>query len=68
MKVFRKDNHLFVLDNVKYVEAEEVRSSSSRYKISFYYNDGSTHSVIFLGNSIQMQSTLTIIMTIMQAE
>lgn len=68
MKVFRKNSQLYVLDNVKYVTANERRSSSPRYEVHFHYNDGTVQTAVFLGSEIHMESTLTIIATIMQKD
>ena len=65
MKVFRKDDHIFVLDNIKRIEANDFGRS---YEIRFYYNDGTFEKVDFLGNHIQMESALSTIVKIMQEE
>ena len=65
MRVFRKNDKIFVLDNVKRIEANDF---SNYYEIRFYYNDGSYERVKFLGNETQMQATLTGIFNAMTKE
>lgn len=65
MKAFRKNDKIFVLDNVKRIEAN---SFPRYYEIHLYYNDGSYTKVEFLGNETQMQATLSSIFNAMTKE
>ena len=65
MRAFRKNGKIFVLDNVKRIEANDF---PKYYEIRFYYNDGTCEKAEFLGNEIQMQATLTAIFEAMTKE
>jgi hypothetical protein len=65
MKVFRKNDHILVLDNVKRIEGTEGRGV---YDICLYYNDGTFEKITFLGNYIQMEATLSNIVKAMKGE
>ena len=65
MKVFRKDSHILVLDNVKYIRGID---NGKVYNICLYYNDGTFEIISFLGNYIQMEATLSNIVKAMKGE
>ena len=65
MRAFRKNDKIFILDNVKRIEANDF---ISYYEIRFYYNDGTYEVEKFLGNETQMQATLTGIFEAMTKE
>ena len=65
MRAFKKNGQIFVLDNVKRIEANDF---PRYYEIRFYYNDGTYEKVEFLGNETQMQATLTGIFEAMTKE
>lgn len=65
MKVFRKNDHILVLDNVKRIEGID---NGNCYDICLYYNDGTFEKISFLGNYIQMEVTLSNIVKAMKGE
>lgn len=65
MKVYRKNDHIFVLDNVKRIEGID---NGRAYDICLYYNDGTFEKIPFLGNHIQMEVTLSNIVKAMRGE
>ena len=65
MKVYRKNDHILVLDNVKRIEGIANRRA---YDICLYYNDGTFEKIPFLGNHIQMEVTLSNIVRAMKEE
>ena len=65
MKVFRKNDHILVLDNVKRIEGIDYGNA---YDICLYYNDGTFERIPFLGNHIQMEGTLSNIVIVMKGE
>lgn len=65
MRAFRKNGKIFVLDNVKRIEANDF---PRYYEIRFYYNDGTYEKVEFLDDETQMQATLTDIFNAMTKE
>ena len=65
MKVFRKNDHNLVLDNVKRIEGTD---DGRAYDIRLYYNDGTFEKITFLGNHIQMEATLSNIVKAMKGE
>ena len=65
MNVFRKDNHILVLDNVKRIKGID---NGKVYDICLYYNDGTFETISFLGNYIQMEATLSNIVKAMKGE
>ena len=65
MKVFRKNDHILVLDNVKRIEGSDYGNA---YDIRLHYNDGTFEKITFLGNHIQMEVTLSNIVKAMKGE
>ena len=65
MKVYRKNDHILVLDNVKRIEGID---NGRAYDICLYYNDGTFEKIPFLGNHIQMEVTLSNIVRAMKEE
>ena len=65
MKVYRKNDHILVLDNVKRIEGTD---DGRAYDIRLHYNDGTSEKITFLGNHIQMEATLSNIVKAMKGE
>lgn len=65
MKVFRKNDHILVLDNVKRIEGID---HGKAYDICLYYNDGTFEKITFLGNYTKMEATLSNIVITMKGE
>ena len=65
MKVFRKNDHILVLDNVKRIEGT---GDGRAYDIRLHYNDGTFEKITFLGNYTQMEATLSNIVKAMKGK
>ncbi len=65
MKVFRKNDHILVLDNVKRIEGTD---HGKAYDICLHYNDGTFEKITFLGNHTQMEATLSNIVIVMKGD
>lgn len=62
MKVYCRDRHLFVLDNIKRIS---VTSEHNGFELCLYYNDDTVHKQYFVGDYRQMDDTLHSIARIM---
>lgn len=62
MKVYCRDKHLFVLDNVKRIS---ITSEHNGFELRLYYNDDTVHKQYFVGDYKQMNDTLSAIAKVM---